>query len=92
MGWGIGISIGWPASSGAYEPLNSGYWEILSYCPGSVTANTITDYHENVNWNPEDYVFSPVYQTRVLLGQYYQDAPVGSIIVNVIGPAYNSCG
>jgi hypothetical protein len=93
MGQGIGIGIGWPASSGTSQKFNSGHWEILSYCPsGLVVVDVVTNYQENVNWNPGDYVTLQSGTNRVLLGTFYGDEiPTGSAIENVIGPVYNSC-
>jgi len=92
MGWGQGIGIGWPASSGTSEPLNSGHWIVNSYCPGFIAINVFTNYQNNVSWNPGDYVTLVSTGTRVVLGNYYgEDLPVGVTIENVIGPVYNSC-
>lgn len=91
MGWGNGMAIGWPMTSTGKITLRSGWFEVVSICNFGELTNTHTYYVENVDWVEGKYVYSPKAGQRVLLGQFYDLEPIGQQI-DVIGPAYNSCG
>jgi hypothetical protein len=89
MGWGIGIGIGWPASSGASGP-RSGWWEIVDFCGGGFpyppNFGVFTNFQTDVDWYEGDYVYSPGASLIVKLGPYTATDPGDVIEFPVVGP------
>ena len=92
----MGIGIGWPNASAQNAPvLRTGWFNVVSACsnPGFPLVGNYTEEQVGVDWVEGDYVYYPEGQYRVLLGPFQEEAPVNPIkILDVVGPAYNSCG
>ncbi len=87
MGMGIGIAIGWPASSVTTEPDT--YFLIAEYCNGKPADGNTTQFVSSTVYDTGDYVYAEGQLSRVLLGNKVRDA---GAIESISGPVYNSCG
>ena len=89
MGWGNGISIGWPNASAQVTPPAYIYFIVNSFCiGGEFSAGTTQAILEGV-YSPGDYVYSTTANSRVLLGAIVNE-PEG-VTYNVTGPIYPDC-
>jgi len=91
MGWGNGISIGWPNSSAQSAPPGEMvYFEVLELCGGGVFPGTTTSLTNNYIYHPGDYVeYLGGGGNRILLGNEVPN--IGSETYDIIGPVYTSC-
>jgi len=90
MGWGNGISIGWPNASAQSAPAQTGYFYILERCDGGVLPfGTTTQLVQLNNYSEGSYVQCLVFNTRVLLGTIAPDISPDNYEIS--GEAFNSC-
>jgi hypothetical protein len=89
----MGIGIGWPNNTSRGESnLRSGWFVIDEVCLYGVIPSAFTEFVENVDWQSGNYVYSPYFGTRALLGAFTDEEPsIGSNLYPVIGPVYNAC-
>ena len=89
MGWGQGISIGWPNASAQATPPTYIYFIVTSFCSGTeFPAGTTQAILEGV-YSSGDYVYSTTANSRVLLGAIVNEP--GGAIYNVSGQVYPDC-
>ena len=86
MGWGNGISIGWPNTSAQSVPPIMAYFTIDEVCGGSALGVTTQLVNSSI-YSTGDYV-DTLEGFRVKLGT---ETITPSIAFNIFGPVYTSC-
>jgi hypothetical protein len=90
MGFGNGITIGWPMTSST-RGVKLGYFRILQGCNGSTYENTYSQQLPQTTYNKGDYVQCNNLDTRVVLGKFIEELPEKYDLRDLSGPAYTSC-
>lgn len=94
MGFGIGISIGWPNASAQAIPAVMGYFKFNYDCNGTYYDLGTSTLMDISTYAIGDYVLgtnSTGYSVRVILNNITLSGE-GDAVFELSGPAYNSCG
>jgi len=89
MGWGIGISIGWPNANA--QATTNGYFQILNNCEDKPYINTYSQSLSATMYAEGNYVYGSEPNQRVLLGPFVNTLPDPYNTITLSGPAYISC-
>ena len=89
MGWGNGMSIGWPNASNQNTPGEMVYFAIEEACSSFITFGITSQLVDSSIYHTGDFVQSDTIMDRVRLG-YSQNSP-GGTIYEISGPTFTDC-
>jgi len=90
MGFGNGMSIGWPMTSSS-RGGKPGWFKIQGNCEGKTFENVYSQQLLSTDYSEGDYVYFPAGDVRILLGAFFEVLPDPNEIITISGPAYTSC-
>jgi hypothetical protein len=90
MGFGNGMSIGWPMTSSS-RGAKLGWFTILADCKGKQYSNIYSQQLLSTDYKEGDYVFVNDFNIRGLLGPFVEVLPDSPELKQLSGPAYTSC-